>query len=293
MSFLSTRPTFVGVSREPVYSPGKVEADRAVLEETARACEERGALVRLLTPDAAPEAFAGSHLVFAMCQGPRALQTLRLLSGAGVPVIHEAPAIESCHRTRMLPLLSRAGVPRPQARMVTSGDPEPDALAWVAARRGAGVWIKRGDVHATQAGDVICVQDEGAARDALAHLAERGVTSAVLEAHVPGRTLKFYGVRGTGFFRAFEEDGSEAWPTPDGLAVLSDRAAAALDLAVYGGDFVVDGTGRTVVVDMNDWPSFGRCRADAAPAIADHLFSRLAESPAMRAPSSPCARSPL
>jgi len=266
-------PLLVGVAREPVYSPGKLEADRAILEATAAACEARGARVRLLPPDAPLGAFAGAALVFAMCQGPTALGVLRDLEAAGLPLVHRADAIEACHRTRLLPRLAAAGVARPEARAVETQAPAASALTWAAARRG-GVWVKRGDVHATAPDDVVHARDGATAAAALVRLAARGVSRAVLEAHVEGRTLKFYGVRRTDFFRVFEADGCEA-AAPPAWRSLADRAAAALGLEVYGGDLVVDARGRAAVVDLNDWPSFGRCREEAAAAIAQRLLTRL------------------
>jgi hypothetical protein len=136
--------------------------------------------------------------------------------------------------------------------------------------------VKRGDVHATRPEDVVHVHGALEARRALARLAEAGVPSAVLEAHVPGRTIKFYGVLGTGFFRAYAADGEELAQAPPAWAALAERAADALGLAIYGGDLVVDEGGAAVVVDVNDWPSFSLCRREAAAAIAEHLLGRLA-----------------
>jgi len=272
-------PLFFGVRREPVYSPGRfLDADRSILERTAQECEARGARVHILPPDAPREAFAGGRLVFTMCQGPESLETMRCLSESGVTVVHEASAIQACHRTRMLPLLVRAGLPRPEAREVACANPAPEALAWVEERGEMGVWVKRGDVHATQPEDVARLRGRAAVAVALARLAERGVTRAVIEAHVPGRTVKFYGVRGTRFFRAYAEDGSELAPVPRAWRALAERAAAALGLAVYGGDLVVADADAPLLVDVNDWPSFSRCVSEAAVAIAEHLFSRLRPS---------------
>ena len=273
MTRRSDIPLVFGVAREAVYSPGKLEADRAILEATAAACAARGARVRLLPPDAPLEAFAGAQLVFAMCQGPKALRLLRRLEAAGLPLTHRADAIEACHRTRMLPRLAAAGVPRPEAREVATRAPAARALAWAGARRG-GVWVKRGDVHATEPGDVVHVRDAAQAATALARLAARGVPRAVLEAHVEGRTLKFYGVRGSGFFRAYATDGRDL-PVDPAWSALADRSAATLGLEAYGGDLVLEDRGRAVVVDVNDWPSFGRCREQAASAIAERLLARL------------------
>jgi hypothetical protein len=271
-------PLLIGVSREPTYSPGRfLEADRAILEETARACEARGARVRILPPDAPGEAFAGARLVFTMCQGPRSLETMGWLAASGVTVVHEPSAIRSCHRTRMLSLLSGAGIPRPAARQVACADPAPEALAWAEECGERGVWVKRGDVHATRPEDVLHLRGEAAVREALAGLADRGVALAVLETHVPGRTVKFYAVRGTRFFRSYAEDGTDLGPAPRAWRQLAERAASALGLAIYGGDLVVGEAEEIQLVDVNDWPSFSRCRDEAAEAIAEHLFARLDE----------------
>jgi hypothetical protein len=271
-------PLLIGVPREPTYSPGRFfEADRAILQETARACEAAGARVRILPADAPREAFAGGRLVFTMCQGPESLETMRWLAASGVTVVHEPSAILSCHRTRMLPLLARAGLPRSEAHQVACADPAPEALAWVEKCGETGVWVKRGDVHATRPEDVVHLRGQAAVRDALARHAARGVARAVLEAHVPGRTVKFYGVRGTRFFRSYAEDGADLGPVPPAWRQLAERAAAALGLAIYGGDLVVGDEEAMVLVDVNDWPSFSRCRAEAAEAIAEHLFTRLHE----------------
>lgn len=273
---MSDTPLFVGVARESLYSPGRfLAADRGILEQTGRELESRGVRVRIVEPDAKDDAFDGAQLVFAMCQGPEALATLRRLVAAGHTVVHEAEAIEACHRVRLVPRLAAAQLPRPEAHVVSSAAPALEALDWVARRGAAGVWIKRGDVHATQEGDVRRVSDAEEARTALGELAGRGVDTAVLEAHVPGRTVKFYAVRGTDFFRAYSEDGAEEIVPPAVWRNVADRAAEALGLSVYGGDVVVEEGGATSVVDVNDWPSFSRCREAAAAAIATHLLSRL------------------
>jgi hypothetical protein len=269
-------PLLIGVPREPVYSPGRfLEADRSIFQDTARACETRGARVRILPPGAAPEAFAGADLIFTMCQGPESLETMRRLAATGVTVVHEPSAIQACHRTRMLPLLARAGLPRPEAHQVACANPAPGALAWAERQRATGIWVKRGDVHATRPEDVAHLRGAAAVREALARLAERGVSDAVLEAHVTGRTIKFYGVRGTHFFRSYAEDGTDLGPGPGAWRQLAERAAEVLGLAVYGGDLLVGETEEAVLVDVNDWPSFSRCRAEAAEAIAEHLLTRL------------------
>jgi hypothetical protein len=57
----------------------------------------------------------------------------------------------------------------------------------------------------------------------------------------------------------------------DGAAALAERGAAALGLDVYGGDGVCAADGSLTLIDFNDWPSFSRCRTEAAGAIGRRL----------------------
>ena len=56
------------------------------------------------------------------------------------------------------------------------------------------VWVKRADVHNTQEGDVVFAATEDAVESALGGLAERGIARAVLQPHVDGDLIKFYGI---------------------------------------------------------------------------------------------------
>ena len=39
-------------------------------------------------------------------------------------------------------------------------------------------------------------------------------------------------------------------------------------IVTYGGDAIVRADGSFCIIDFNDWPSFSRCRDEAADAIA-------------------------
>ena len=60
------------------------------------------------------------------------------------------------------------------------------------------------------------------------------------------------------------------------------RAASALGLEVYGGDAIATRAGRTVLLDLNAWPSFALFREEAAERIAEHLERRFAGRGAAR-----------
>jgi hypothetical protein len=84
--------------------------------------------------------------------------------------------------------------------------------------------------------------------------------------------LKFYGVAGGSFFRYYAADAGPTGPVPpvdaDRLRELAFSAAAALRLAVFGGDVALPQPDTPILVDLNDWPSFAPFREEAARHIA-------------------------
>lgn len=258
---------FIGITRERVYSPGRVEDDAAVLGEVVRHLRSRGRRVDVFDGDAGewpqPERLA---IVFAMCQGPRAVEQLFRWERAGIRIINRPDGILNCQRHRTIPLLRSASVGLPESVMVnTAGEtPLPD---WISER---GAWIKRGDVHATDADDVTRVADHIAARGALRRLHDRGIGTAVMQRHVDGLVLKFYAVRGS-FFHCVQTDTTVPGGVLRKIDALGQAAAARLDVEIYGGDCVYGKDGSLALIDLNDWPSYRSCRASAAVAIADYL----------------------
>jgi hypothetical protein len=83
---------FLGITRERVYSPGKVDADRAIVDAVAA---RLAATHRVAVHDADEPlpADAPARVVFAMCQGPAALATLRRWAARGVRVINSPGGI--------------------------------------------------------------------------------------------------------------------------------------------------------------------------------------------------------
>ncbi len=61
---------------------------------------------------------------------------------------------------------------------------------------------------------------------------------------------------------------------PERLSDIAERAAGALNAEIYGVDAVVTSTGEFVIIDMNDWPTFGRFRSEAGRVIADCLIGQ-------------------
>jgi hypothetical protein len=250
----------IGVYREERFSPGKVEDDRAIIDLAAEVLRGAGLRVRMVDGDRLPALEEPPALVFAMCQSGEALAWLDAAQ-AGCPVVNSADGIRGCYRVNLVERLDRAGVPQPRWQL--AGPVPPHDL-------GEGPWLKRGDVHAMEAGDVRRVFGTDEWDAFAADFRRRGIRDAIVQSHVEGPVYKFYGVKG-GFFRAF---GLPAGLEPR-AAALAENAADAVGLEIYGGDGVASPDGSIHLIDVNDWPSFSRCRADAGPAIGRRLLQIL------------------
>lgn len=250
----------IGVYRELRFSPGKVDDDRAIIDLAATELRRAGLAVRMVDGDQLPRLERPPALVFAMCQGDQALAWLDEAAKRS-PVVNHPEAIRGCYRVNLVERLARGGVPQP--RWAIAAERFPDDL-------GAGPWLKRGDVHAMEAGDVrrvfTAVEWTGIAAD----FQRRGIGRAIVQQHVAGAVYKFYGVKG-GFFRAFGLPAGRG----EAAAALAERAADVVGLEVYGGDGVAGADGSFTLIDVNDWPSFSRCRDDAGAAIGRRLLQLL------------------
>ncbi|MBI3270752.1 MAG: NTP transferase domain-containing protein [Planctomycetes bacterium] len=258
--------SYLAVLREEVFSPGKVEDDARILRAVAARLVAAGDRVSFLRGEELPDAACPADEVLAMCQGERALTILSKWEAAGVRLVNTPSSIRNCYRDRMTPLLSAAGVPFPESRLVPTRD-----LAAAADAMGfeGGLWVKRGDVHATHPEDVT----RAAGPEGLAALAERlaarGISRVALQRSAPGRTVKFYALADASFFRYYPPDADA-----EGLRAAAQSAAAALGVDVFGGDAQVAEDGRALIIDLNDWPTFSRCREDAADAIARYVLTK-------------------
>jgi hypothetical protein len=271
---------FLGITREAVFSPGRIDDDSAILHLVAAHLRRQGHDVRVVAADDAqwPEV-GGNAVVFAMCQGPRALERLRGWQARGIRIVNRPDAILDCQRHRTIAAFARAGIAFPESVVVdtTSWSRLPP---WVVD----GVWIKRGDVHATEPDDVVFVDGSGGAAggvaDTLRRFGERSIERVVVQRHVPGEVVKFYAVRDR-FFHCVRRPGSAHLPAAlrQQIDALGRAAARALNVEVYGGDCIVGANGELRLIDLNDWPSYAPCRSEAAEEIAAYLVAGRTQQP--------------
>jgi hypothetical protein len=272
-------PRLVAISRSPAYSPLQHGAnDQAILDAVLDELATLGWSARRLTEhDAVSAPLPPASLYLNMCQGPAASEALREHETLGRRFFNRPSSVLGCHRHRLIPLLTRAGIPMPATVFLPTDEPitlrSRDALRRFAP---GPLWLKRGGVHAERPEDVVTME-AGQLERGLARFAGRGIMLAAAQEHLPGPVIKFYGVAGGSFFHAYESETRE--PVTDllvdgeALRALALRAAAALKLDIFGGDVVVTQRRRPMLIDLNDWPSFAPVRAEAARAIAGHVHA--------------------
>jgi len=176
-----------GLFREREHSPGRESDDAEILRLAGKHLETYGVQVELRAPEDLVATEAPPHGVFFMCERMEALTTLLAWQERGVRLVNSPLAVLNTYRERMIAQLREANVAFVASRLVTTSDKD------VAAR--LPVWVKRADVHNTQEGDVVFAETPDAVAAALAGLAARGIDGAVLQPHVPGDLIKFYGWR--------------------------------------------------------------------------------------------------
>lgn len=280
-----------GVRRSPRFSPNHIENDAAIFALTANELRKRGCLVNEYPEAALEEGDIKEELIFGMVRGPGPVAKLQGYEDEGRIVVNSAYGIKNCTRRNLTRLLLSNGIPHPRSLIVTT-----DADLLPLLRRDAirACWVKRGDFHAICREDVSFAAKPEEAQRILQGYARRGIKNAVINEHLEGDLLKFYGVRGTDFFYRFypaaarhtkfglEQVNGAAKGIPFDeahLHTLCERAAGLLNIQVYGGDCIVSEDDALVrLIDFNDWPSFAPCRSEAAPYIArriDSLTDRL------------------
>lgn len=263
----------LGLYRERQYSPGRcLSNDIQLLDQIAHRLRERGFAVDLLTLQEAESRRADAAIIFSMCQGKSSLENLAHWEGQGVKIINSPRAALNTHRDRLPGSMIKAGVPFPQTRLICTTD----RLDLESLGLNGGIWLKRGDVHASVTADVQWIDSVQRFDTGMIDFAKRGIAMAALQTHQIGDEIRFYGVAdGALFHWSYSGQVQKHSFNPADLERLANRAATAAGLDIFGGDVIVAPTGELTLIDLNDWPSFAPCRERAAYAIANYIAKRV------------------
>ena len=277
----------LAVSRAPEFSPNNVEKDAAILQAVADALTRKGCEVTMCSEgEFGQMPLAEIQTYDRIVHMMRRMSSLSRLGQCQSPICNAPRGVKILAQSRELTLsmLQNAGVEVPQW---WAYDPEEDEMfqcepelqqllpGWVKAQRHDGA----------RPGDVTWVERPLEADARVIELAAERVQDIVVTRHVEGDLLKVYCVAGRQglFLRSFypQETGYSKFGEaeqhnaplehhpydPARLEQMAQRIARTFGVEVFGFDAIVTPTGRIVVIDVNDWPSFSAYRDEAAEAI--------------------------
>lgn len=270
-----------GIVRGNCYSPNHVGNDAAVFNETIRHLELAGYEVTTYTEEDVLNREVLEPVIFTMARSKEVVEKLKEYENRRAVVVNSGYGISNCTREQMTRLLVDNNIPHPRSIITPTKDHH---IAQRLKEEGMdNCWIKRGDFHAIHREDVTYVRHIEEAEGILSEYALRGIPNAVINEHLVGDLVKFYGVAGSDFFYWFypfnmnhSKFGHEqingkatgiAFSVED-MHAICERSAQVLKVKIYGGDCIISPEGEIRIIDFNDWPSFAPCRDQAAPHIA-------------------------
>ena len=274
------------IQRAACYSPNSEEKDLAILQEISCFFDDakiisEGEFVENFCTDnqliSAESVGAVNvyHQIISMARSPKALDSLEQLEQSGIQVLNPSVGVRACQRSNVDKVMRENYLPLPPDK----GDD--------------GYWVKRADTAAQSKEDVCFCHDWSEVEKIKSTFMQRGITDVVTQAHVKGDVVKFYGVEGTGFFRYYysgddtetkfgdeERNGKPQYYSfsSSNLQADAEKLACLLQTPVYGGDAIIQEDGCYVIIDFNDFPSFSRCREEAAKAIVGRMKQKVEAS---------------
>ena len=274
------------IQRAACYSPNSEEKDLAVLQEVSSLLEDatiiseddfvnRFSTYNQSVSSESVESVNVYCQIISMARSTKALECLEQLEQSGIRVLNPSVGVRACQRSNVDKVMRENYLPLPPDK----GDD--------------GYWVKRADTTAQSKEDVCFCHDWSEVEKIKSTFMQRGITDVVTQAHVKGDVVKFYGVEGTGFFRYYysgddtetkfgdeERNGKPQYYSfsSSNLQADAEKLACLLQTPIYGGDAIVREDGSYVIIDFNDFPSFSKCRKDAAKAIFERMKSAVESS---------------
>lgn len=270
--------------RAGIYSPNHIGNDTAIFNAVADQLRRRGCEVEVFSEDQFLNSTPTQPYIMNMCRGPESIIKLQQLEEEGRLVVNSGFGIENCTRERMTRILMGHNIPYPDSLIVNTNE---KVMADLDAKGITACWIKRGEGHSMHKEDVSYCRHTEEAQEVVHEFFYRGIKRAVINRHLQGDLVKFYGVVGQPFFTwyySYQQHGStnnndasaEGKKMNFDVEYLKDiclRTADILDIKIYGGDCVVEADGSIKIIDFNDWPSFAPCRKEASIHIAKAILA--------------------
>lgn len=277
--------SIAGIMRAGAYSPNHIGNDAAIFNATADQLRKRGCVVNIYSEEQFNSGKVTEKIILNMCREQASIKRLQEEEDRGSIVINSGYGIENCTRERMTRILLGNNIPYPDSIIV---DTDEAVVAKLSQADINNCWIKRGDFHAMHKEDVSYVRHAEEAQEVLQEYFYRGIKRAVINRHLVGDLIKFYGIRNSPFFYWFYpfDEGHSKYGLEaingkskgidfdiEHLKKICHDASEALGVEIYGGDCIVSPDGAIRIIDFNDWPSFAPCRNEAAPFIAKAVLN--------------------
>ncbi|MFI3239767.1 MAG: hypothetical protein R3Y22_04180 [Bacteroidales bacterium] len=275
--------TIAGVMREAIYSPNNVDKDAAIFNAVVEQLQGKQCVVNLYSEQQLRAGVVSESVILNMCRDWDSIKMLQSLEREGRLVINSAFGIENCTRERMTKGLLDNNIPTADTLIVDT-DSEVTGFSFDEC------WVKRGDFHAVEREDVSFCRSQEEVHAVLNLYHQRGIKRAVINKHLTGDLVKFYGVQDSEFFYWFYPlaaghskygheyiNGVSKGITVDvkQMTQICQDASHALNVGIYGGDCVVGEDGTIRIIDFNDFPSFSPCREQVAPHIAEYIIKQI------------------
>ena len=278
-----------GIMRAGAYSPNHIGNDAAIFNLVADQLRRKGCEVEVFSEEQFLTSTPSQDIIMDMCREKESVLKLQQMEEEGRLVINSGFGIENCTRERMTRILLGNNIPSPDSIIVNTNE---KVIKELKDNGITACWVKRGEHHSMHKEDVSYCRHPEEAQEVLHEFFYRGIKRAVINRHLQGDLIKFYGVEGQPFFfwfYPFDDNHSKyGYEVINGasqhlpfdekkLKEMCNHTAKIFDIKIYGGDCIVDKDGTVRIIDFNDWPSFAPCRKEAAPYIAKCIFSSIKE----------------
>lgn len=263
----------LAVFREITNSPNRENDDALILKAVCDELVKLGAKVYLIEPENIDDILPDKwDCIIPMCENPENLEKIKNIKAV---FVNSVESVYNCYRVNMFNLVMKNCpeiFPSTEIRPIDKFPGEKPSFM-----DGHGVWVKRGDVHNTCLHDVHYVKRWDDAINVKKDFETRNIKDVLIQKHISGDLIKFYGVGPRKWFSWFYHKPSVVKNYPFDEKLLEEYAAKMADavgVEVYGGDAIVDENSNIYVIDINSWPSFARVRDKVKKPIAEHIYQK-------------------
>ncbi len=265
----------LGIMREKKFSPNHIENDAEIMKATAAELNSLGHKVKLVYESKFVNTEYDFPAYFSMGRNEKTLDKLSNLTEAGALVINSSEGVYNSFRETLTPKMQDAQILMPNTIVFDTDKFEKSYFEQMKSKK---VWLKR-ENHSLHREDVTPIYSLAECECTIREFQKRGIKQCLLQEHVIGSEIKFYGLKDTDFFHWFYVNGEPHHKFNETeLKSISARTSSLLNLDIYGGDAIITADGSISIIDFNDWPSFAPVRAVAAKNIAQLIDTKIKET---------------